>query len=177
MRQPIQERSELLLHGRVFDVVAASIRLPSGLAQDLWVVQHPGAVAVAPLLETGEFLLVRQYRHAVRDWLVEIPAGRLEPGETPLAAAKRELEEETGFRARRWEELTSIFPAPGFCSERITLFEARVLEAPSGERLTADPDEELELVRMRPEELLEGATRDAKTLLAAALHLRRSGRP
>ena len=177
MRQPIQERAELLLHGKIFDIVAASVRLPSGLAQDFWVVEHPGAVAVAPVLETGEFLLVRQYRHAVRDWLIEIPAGRLEPGETPLAAAKRELEEETGQRAQRWEEIHSIFPAPGFCSERITLFEARDLGGPSGQRLQADADEEIELVRMRPEELLDGATRDAKTLLAAALFLRRSARP
>ncbi len=150
-------------------MVAASVRLPSGKKQDLWVVEHPGAVAIAAVLEGGELLLVRQYRHATRRWLIEVPAGRIERGEEPLDAARRELEEETGQRAAEWRELTSFYPAPGFCSERITLFEARGLSpAPAGGP-TCDADEEIELVRMRPSELLEGVACDAKTMIAAAL--------
>lgn len=163
--RPRIERTETLLSGRVFDVVRTQLTLPSGVAQDLLVVEHPGAVAIAALDERGELLLVRQYRHAARDWLLEIPAGRLERGETPLAAAQRELAEETGHRARRWRELATFLPAPGFCSERIHLFEARELEPGPAQ---PDADEELELTSLAPERVLELAC-DGKTLLAAAL--------
>jgi ADP-ribose pyrophosphatase len=173
-RHPLVEvlRSETLLRGRIFDVVDESIRLPSGLRQDVLVVDHPGAVCVAPLLPSGELLLVRQYRHAAGDWLVELPAGRLEPEESRRAAAERELEEETGYRAGRVELLEEFFAAPGFCSERMSLFLARDL-VPVQDGRPADADEELELVRVRPAELLGGKSRDAKTILAAALLLAR----
>jgi ADP-ribose pyrophosphatase len=157
-------REEVVLRGRIFDVVSAQLTLPSGVAQDVLVVAHPGAVAIAPVTAGGELLLVRQYRHATREVLLELPAGRLEPGETPLVAAQRELAEETCHRARDWRELATFFVAPGFCSERIFLFEARGLEPTPG-RL--DPDEDLEVVSLAPEKVLEVA-RDAKTLLAAA---------
>ena len=114
-------------------------------------------------------LLVRQYRHACGDWLVELPAGRLEPGEDTLTAAKRELEEETGFRAESWELLRAFFPAPGFCSELITLYLATELVAVEGGGLECDSDEEFDYVRLAPEELLTSYCSDAKTLLAAAL--------
>jgi ADP-ribose pyrophosphatase YjhB (NUDIX family) len=126
---PVRERAEVLLRGRIFDLVFAELTLPSGFEQELWIVEHPGAVAIAPVTEAGELVLVRQYRHAAREVLVEIPAGRLERGEAPLEAARRELAEETGTRARHWRELAAFLPAPGFCSERIVLFEARGLEA------------------------------------------------
>jgi ADP-ribose pyrophosphatase len=169
--QEIEVLESRRLHtGKIFDVVAERLRLPSGLEQDLEIVAHPGAVCIAPLLEDGRLLLVRQYRHAAGDWLLEVPAGRLEAGEDPLTAARRELEEETGHRAGRWTERTAFLPAPGFCSERITLFEARELAAVEGGGREADPDEEIELVRRTPREVLEGGeVRDAKTLLAAAL--------
>jgi ADP-ribose pyrophosphatase len=165
-------RSETLLRGRIFDVVDESLRLPSGLRQDVLVVDHPGAVCIAPLLPTGELLLVRQYRHAAGDWLLELPAGRLEQGEAPLAAAERELEEETGHRAGRIELLERFYAAPGFCSELMSLFLARDLEPVQGGR-GLDADEELELVRARPDELLGGRSNDAKTIVAAALLLLR----
>lgn len=92
-------RVELVATGRVFSVVRERLRLPSGLQQELVVVDHPGAVAIAPLLPNGKLLLVRQYRHAIGDWLIETPARRLEPDEEPLLAARREFEEETGRQA------------------------------------------------------------------------------
>ncbi len=160
--------SEVLLRGPIFDVVAEHLRLPSGREQNLHVVRHPGAVAIAPLLGSGELLLVRQYRHAAEDWLLEIPAGRLEENEDPLAAAVRELEEETGHRAKNWEVLLRFLPAPGFSSELMTLFLARDAEPVAVPR-APDPDEEFELLRRRPEEILSGGeVHDAKTLLAAA---------
>lgn len=165
---PLLLSSDVLHSGRIFRVLRQRVQLPSGLIQDLDLVDHPGAVAIAALEEDGRLLLVRQYRHAARSHLVEIPAGRLEPGEEPLQAARRELEEETGQRAARWSELCRFFPAPGFCSEQLTLFLAKELGPVSGARRPMDEDEELELVRLTPAEVLSSA-RDAKTLLAALL--------
>lgn len=161
--------SELLHEGRIFRLLRESARLPSGLRQDVDVVDHPGAVAIAALDAEGRLLLVRQYRHALGEWLVELPAGRREEGEEPLEAARRELEEETGHRAARWTHLREIVPAPGFCSERIQLFLAEDLEAVPGGGLDQDDDEELELLRRTPAELLAGDWTDGKTLVAAAL--------
>ena len=161
---PLTSSARVVLRGSIFDVVSTQLRLPSGVEQDLLVVEHPGAVAIAPVTAAGELVLVRQYRHAAREVLLELPAGRLEPGEAPLDAARRELAEETGHRAARWRDLATFLTAPGFCSERIHLFEARELERVPQ---SLDPDEDLEVVILPPERVLELA-RDAKTLLAAS---------
>ena len=162
------EESRLLHSGPVFDVLHERVRLPSGLVQELDVVAHSGAVAVLPFLDEETVLLVRQYRHAVGAWLLEIPAGRLEVGEEAASAAKRELEEETGYRAGAWRELTQLWPAPGFCSERLTLFAAKGLESVPGGGLAMDADEEIELVRL-PIREVHRHTQDAKTLVAVAM--------
>lgn len=168
--QGFELRGAKPLHaGRIFDLVSERVRLPSGLEQELDIVVHGGAVAIAALREDGKLICVRQYRHAVGEMLVEIPAGRLEAGEEPLAAARRELEEETGFRAASWRERLRLIPAPGFCSERIVLFEARDLEAVPGGGLQLDDDEEIELCAFSPAEILSGdVTADAKTLVVAS---------
>ena len=166
--------SRTLHHGRIFDIVHEVLRLPSGLMQELDIVDHGGAVGVAALDRAGRLLLVRQYRHAAGDWLVEIPAGRVEAGEARLAAAQRELEEETGQRAGRWELLREFFPAPGFCSERISVWLAQDLEPVVRERKAMDADEELECVWLTPAEVLAHSS-DAKSLIAAALILARGG--
>jgi ADP-ribose pyrophosphatase len=160
---PVREESETLLRGRIFDVVASRLEFPSGLRQELWIVEHPGAVAIAPVNAAGELVLVRQYRHSARDAILELPAGRIEAGEPALAAARRELSEETGLSARKWRPLARFLAAPGFSSEWITLFEARDLTpGPS----SPDEDEELEVVT-RPLEAVVREAQDAKTLLAA----------
>ncbi|MFN0244448.1 MAG: NUDIX hydrolase [Planctomycetota bacterium] len=161
--------SEKIYSGRIFDLVRAAIRLPSGLKQDVTWVDHPGAVSIAALDEHGRMLLVRQYRHAVGDWLIEIPAGRIELGEDRLAAARRELEEETGHRAQRWRLLREFYAAPGFCSELMSIYEARELSIAGPSARACDHDEELELLRMTPREVLAAPICDAKTLVAAAL--------
>jgi ADP-ribose pyrophosphatase len=163
--------SRELHDGRIFRVLAERVRLPSGLEQSLDVVLHPGAVGIAAVDEGGKLVLVRQYRHPLGRWTVEIPAGRLEPGESPERAARRELEEETGLHARSWRLLRSIAPAPGFCSEIVHVFEARDLAPAPGGGRPADPDEELSLVHLPPAEVLAGDVDDAKTLVAAALLL------
>jgi len=164
---PVRCESRTVLSGRVFDVLSSQLELPSGIRQDLLTIEHPGAVAVAALQRNGELVLVRQYRHATRECLVELPAGRLNAGEDPLEAARRELAEETGLSAREWSPLTTFYPAPGFASERMHVFLARELVL--GER-APDPDEDLEVLTMTPEQVLAVA-RDGKTLLAAALLL------
>ncbi|TAJ07467.1 MAG: NUDIX hydrolase [Planctomycetota bacterium] len=171
------EHSARVYTGRFFHLLKDALRLPSGRKQELEVLVHPGAVCIAPLLDNGELLLVRQYRHAIGDWLLELPAGRLEQGgaEDRLAAARRELEEETGHVAAQWESLGEICPAPGFCSERIELFLAREVRPVVGAPRPADEDEEFELVRARPRELLH-RTSDAKTLVAAAWLIERGAR-
>lgn len=176
-RQPTMKRHpdiELLstatvFRGPIFEVRTERLRLPSGLEQELSIVVHGGAVAVAAELDDGRLLLVRQYRHAVGDWLLEVPAGRMDEGEPPLEAARRELEEETGHRAGRWDLLARFHPAPGFCSEQIALFHARDLSPVTGPGRPHDADEELELVRRTPAQILRGGVADGKTLLAALL--------
>jgi ADP-ribose pyrophosphatase len=163
------EASRLVYEGRIFDLVRESVVLPSGLRQELTIVDHPGAVAIAAVDANGDLLLVRQYRHACGDWLLEVPAGRVEVGEDRLAAAMRELEEETGHRARSWEVLREFYAAPGFCSERLTLFLARDLVRVQSGAKEKDHDEELDVVRRSPRSLFDADIRDAKTLIAAGL--------
>jgi ADP-ribose pyrophosphatase len=168
------ERTQRVYEGNFFHLVKDALVLPSGRRQEIEVLVHPGAVCIAALLDSGELLLVRQYRHAIGDWLLEIPAGRLEAhgAEDRLLAAQRELEEETGHGAAHWEVLCEFYAAPGFCSEALTLYLARGLRRIEGPTRAADADEEIELVRARPRELLQ-RTRDAKSLLAAALLIER----
>lgn len=158
--------SEFLFKGRAFDLVREVIVLPSGLRQDLAIVDHPGAVGVLPVLDDGRIVLVRQYRHAVADWLCEIPAGRLERGEDPQRGAARELEEETGLRATRWTSLGGFYAAPGFCSEWMHLYVATGLSAVTSGRAAQDDDEEFELLQLTREEALEASAKDAKSWIA-----------
>jgi ADP-ribose pyrophosphatase len=116
--------------GRVVRLRVEEIELPSGRRATLELVHHPGATAIVPLDADDNVLLVRQYRHATGgEWLLEVPAGKLDPGETPERCAARECEEETGFRPAELVPLGWIWTTPGFTDERIWLFLARGLEA------------------------------------------------
>lgn len=134
------------------------------------VIKHNGAVAMLPIDDEGQLLLVRQYRHAVGSQLIELPAGTLEEGEGPESCAQRELREEVGMAAGELIKLGEFFLAPGYSTERMHLFLARKLSADS---LEADEDEMLELLRISPKLALamvqDGQIRDAKTLLGLLL--------
>lgn len=134
------------------------------------IVEHGGSVVVLPVLADGRILLVRQYRYAVDDFLWELVAGHIEPGETPLQAARRELREETGYGARRFERLLEFFPTPGILSERMILYRATGLKPG---KASPKEDEMLETRAFRVEELRRrlphGGLRDAKTLVGVLL--------
>lgn len=158
--------------GRVIEVVSDTVRFPDGTSGELDVVRHPGASAVLPFLsdprgDNPSILLIRQYRHAAGGWLFEIPAGRLETGEEPLACARRELLEETGCAAERVEFLTTILTTPGFSDERIHLFAATGLTQGPTHR---EPDEFIESAAITLTDALErisaGEITDGKTVVA-----------
>lgn len=158
--------------GRVITVAAETVRFPDGSTGTLDVVHHPGASAVLPVLgamdsEDPAILLIRQYRHAAGTWLLEVPAGRLDAGESPDACAHRELREETGCTASQMLPLTTILTTPGFSNERIHLFIAAGLSRGESSR---EADEFIEPVTLSLSDALEkvriGEITDAKTVIS-----------
>jgi ADP-ribose pyrophosphatase len=159
-RRPVYE-------GRVVHLSIDRVRLPNGRECELEMIRHPGAAAVVPVDEDDRILLVRQYRHAAGGWLLEVPAGKLDDGEDPAQCARREVEEETGFRPDDLLPMGWIWTTPGFTDERIWLYLARRL-MPARQRLQRD---EVLTVERRPlEEAIRmaesGEIRDAKTVCA-----------
>ena len=136
------------------------------------VVVHPSAVAIVPIDRNGKIVLVRQTREAVRQELVELPAGKQDEGEDPLTTGKRELREECGLTGGEWTPLTSFWTTPGFCRERMHLFLAENLDEGESE---PEADEELEIVRWSVAEVESrlAEIEDAKTLVGLLLYLRR----
>jgi ADP-ribose pyrophosphatase len=114
--------SKVLYTGRVFGVRQDVVVEPGGVEATRDVVTHSGSVVLLPILPGGRIVMVRQYRHTVGDFLLEVVAGRMEPGESPLTAARRELAEETGYRAKKFVKMMDVFPTPGFVSERMFAF-------------------------------------------------------
>lgn len=157
-----------IFEGRILTLEVEEVELPNGVTVELELVRHRGAAAVVPVSEDGSVTLVRQYRHAARrTWLLEVPAGKLDPGEDPVGCARRELREEVGLAAQRLEPLGWIWTTPGFSDERIWLFLARNLETVPP---APEVDEVLEVVRMPFDEVvrmaLEGTLTDGKTICA-----------
>jgi ADP-ribose pyrophosphatase len=162
------DTSRTVYDGNLFDVT-----LERWGEHEREIVEHPGSVAIVAIDARNQVVLVRQLREAARRALVELPAGGLEEGEDPLAAARRELREETGLDGGAWRELTTFYTTPGFCRERMHLFLAEGVE--DGEAAPMD-DEQLELVRWPVAEIEArlGEVEDAKTLAGLLLYLRAS---
>lgn len=154
-----------LHRGRVFRLVKEKVALSNGTIADLDIIRHPGAAAMVPVTKDNGLILVRQYRHAIGDYLWEIPAGTLNPKEEPLECAKRELVEEIGYSARRWEKLGEIVPVPGYSDERIHIFLALELDL-AEQKL--DPDEIISVHRFSIDKAFEmieaGTIQDSKTI-------------
>lgn len=155
-----------IYEGNIFDVKCDDVMLSNGNYAVREVVEHLDGVAIVALIE-DKILMVKQYRYPAQDVLYELPAGKLEPEEDVLAAAKRELEEETGYIARKWESLGYIWTSPGFCTERLFLFKASNLEY-KGEH--PDDDELIDCLCIDKEQVLEmihvGVINDAKSIAA-----------
>jgi ADP-ribose pyrophosphatase len=133
--------SKNIFQGKVFGVRQERIIEPGGIEVTRDIVTHPGSVVLLPVLADGRILMVRQYRHTFGDFLLELVAGRMEPGENPVAAARRELAEETGYRAKRLRKMLNVFPTPGFVREPMIAYVATGLT--SG-KTNPDEDERIE---------------------------------
>ncbi len=162
--------------GRVFGVRQDRVVEPGGVEVTRDVVTHNGSVVLLPVFPDGRILLVRQYRHSVDQYLWELVAGRIDRGEQPLSAARRELREETGYTARRFRKLLDVFPTPGFVSERMIVYSAHGLR--SG--VATPEDDEVITARLFTLRQLEammrrGTLRDAKSI-AGILYYARFGR-
>lgn len=131
---------DIKFRGRYIDIIEKTFKLSDGTVFKREIVRHPGAVVIVPFLNKDTVLMIRQVRQAVNETLLEFPAGTLEIGEDPLECAKRELAEEVGMKASRWESLGILYPAPGFCNEIQHCFAAYDL---TEYKLEADIDEEI----------------------------------
>jgi len=162
--------SDRVYAGRLLKIDRDRVELPNGRSTDLEMVRHPGAAAIVPFVSDEDILMVRQFRYAAAGFILEVPAGTLNPGEAPEACARREVEEEVGHRAGRLDKLGAIFTTPGFTDEVIHLYVARDL-APVRQNL--DHDEVLTVERLPFRRALElirsGGIVDAKSICALML--------
>jgi ADP-ribose pyrophosphatase len=166
-------KSEMIYQGPVFGLWRDEVIEPGGARRIREVIAHPGSVVVLPVLNDGRIVMVRQYRHATRQYLWELVAGRMERGESPRQGAARELMEETGYRARRFRVFLDVFPTPGFLEERMYLLLATGLTAGNAQ---PEEDEAIESRAYTAHELdgmiRGGKLRDAKSVAGLLYYFR-----
>ena len=175
--------SKTVFKGRVFHVTRDQVQEPNGVTAIREVIRHSGSVVVLAVDDSGDdprVLLERQYRYAAQDYMLELPAGRIDPGENPLSAGKRELLEETGYTAKIWKRALYFYPSPGFLEETMTVFLARGLKPGTAQ---PEDDERIEHKLVPLSEALKltlsGKIRDGKTIAGVLWlnqHLGFSGR-
>ena len=165
--------SEMIYEGPVFGLRRDELIEPTGLRTKREVITHPGSVVVLPVLPDGRIVMIQQYRHATRQYLWELVAGRMEPGEDPKEAAARELAEETGYKAKRLKVFLDVFPTPGFLEERMFLLLASdVVEG------QASPEEDEKIISAvyepaKLEQMIErGELHDAKSVAGLLYYFR-----
>lgn len=162
-------KRKLTYQGRKFSFNVNDIQLPNGMSGEWEYIHHPGGALAVPITNQGQLVLVKQYRFPTQGRILEFPAGTLEVGESPATTIQREIEEETGYHAHKWQDLGEFFLAPGYCDEIIYVFLAQDLEKlavqPAG-----DEDEDIEIVLMTPTEfetaIYTGEPIDAKSIAA-----------
>lgn len=170
----VESRTEF--QGRIINVRVDKVRMPNGRITTREIAEHGASVCIVPVDPQGNVLLVRQYRKPIEDQLLEVPAGGIEPGESPLEAAVRELQEEVGFAARDIQPLSSFWISPGWCTEFMHAYLATELEPA---RLPADYDENIAVVPVPLDEvdglIHSGEIKDVKSIAALLLALRELG--
>lgn len=159
--------SETVFQGRLMHAKRDVVRLHNGHVTTREYLIHPGAVLIVPLLDDGRLVFERQFRYPLRQALIELPAGKIDPSEDPLRTGQRELEEETGYTATDWRYLTTLHPCIGYSDERILVYLARGLQPGEHKR---DEDESMDVFAMTLPEALEamrhGEITDGKTMIA-----------
>lgn len=162
--------SEELIATPIFRVTMDHAVDPDGFEIRRAIVRHNGSAVMMPVDEKGRVLLVRQYRLPARRYLWELSAGRIDPGETPLKAARRELMEETGYRAKKWTKLVKFYPSPGFVEEAMTIFVAQELTAGQAQPMEDERIECAWFTQKQVAAMIEtGEIQDAKTMIGYAL--------
>ena len=160
-------QNDIIFRGLVVDIEHMEVKVGEKGWHPYQILRHPGGVAVLPLHDDGTVTLIRQLRPAVGEFLLELPAGRLSPGEEPEACGRRELQEETGLTALEFRSLGFIYPTPGICDERIHLYLATGLTQGESEQ---EPYEDIETLRLPFAQAVElaasGAITDSKTIVA-----------
>jgi len=173
LREQTIESNEVF-SGRLVKLRVDKVRLPDGRETTREVVVHRGAVAVVPVTDDGKVILVRQYRQAAGEVLMEIPAGTLEPGEDPADCARREVQEEVGYRSDDLSLLFRSYLAPGYSTEMLHTFVARKLTRVGADR---DADEFIEVVEAPIDDALRfietGSIKDAKTICGILMAIRK----
>ena len=160
-------KSEILYKGKVFDHQVDEIEYKSGNKGIREIAIHPGGAVVIPVKDDGKIILVKQFRYPLQKTLIEFPAGKLEKGEDPLICATRELEEETGYKAKEIKKLGEIFTAPGYCTETLHIYSAKGLTP--GNHNREEGELEMEILELTVEEIekmiISGDINDAKTIV------------
>ena len=160
-------KSTVIYEGKVFGVRRDEVMEPDGLRVTREVITHPGSVVVLPVLKDGRIVMIRQYRHATRQYLWELVAGRIDGGEPVGKAAARELQEETGYQAKRYAVFLDLFPTPGFLEERMYIVLAEGLTEGKAQ---PEEDEKIEVrifdAKKLKQMMQDGRLRDAKTIAA-----------
>lgn len=165
--------SNLIFEGKVFDIKVDDIIYDSGNSGIREVVVHNGGAVVVPITEEGKIVFVKQFRYPFEKFLLELPAGKLEPNEDPMYCAARELEEETGYSSNEFKKLGAIATTPGFCSEILHIYLAKNLKA--GNHNREEGEYGMEVFELTPEEakekILSGEIYDSKTICGVSYYL------
>jgi len=164
MASKVNDR-RIVYRGKVFSLIRENVTLENGTTTDVEFIEHPGATAIIPFLDDTRIVLLKQYRHALKRYIWEIPAGTLDPREEIISSAQRELIEETGYSAEQWHKLGEITPVPGYSDERIHIFLAKFLQ-PAEQDLDADEVIEVQEVEFKGalDMIGNGEIQDAKSI-------------
>jgi len=163
-------KKKIIFKGRLLNLFVERRKFPNNYVGTLEIVKHPGAVLIVPFLNNGKIALIRQYRPVIKSTIWELPAGTLHKNEAPLVCAKRELIEEIGYKAKEWKKLGHIYPAPGYTTEKILIYEARRLEKVGSDIQEDEVIVVKELTKNQIKRLLKsGKITDSKTISALTL--------